>query len=83
MIRPEEFARQIKQITEAVKPNFSFRFGQIPSSYSGGRPTVKFDGETSNSIKTYPYLSSYAPAANDRVLVLFINNSAVILGKII
>ncbi|MCL6454377.1 MAG: hypothetical protein K6T78_12265 [Alicyclobacillus sp.] len=61
----------------------AFRIATIPSSYSGsGRPTLQFDGETSPTVRTYPYLSSYTPAAGDRVLVALVNHGGCILGKI-
>lgn len=57
------------------------KFGVIDPSYSSGNPKVTFDGETTLSTKTYPFLASYAPVASDRVLVAKINGSYVILGK--
>jgi len=60
-----------------------FRIGTIPASYTAGRPQVQFDGESSPSTKTYPYLSSYTPAAGDRVLIALVGNSGVVLGKIV
>ena len=60
-----------------------FRIGTIPGSYVSGRPTVQFDGEGAASTKTYPYLSSYAPAANHRVLLGKVGNGWVVLGRIV
>lgn len=60
-----------------------FKIGTIPAGYVSGRPTVKFDGESAASVRLYPYLGSYTPAANDRVLVAMVGHSGVILGKII
>lgn len=57
------------------------RLGTIPAGYVGGRPTVRFDGETTASTKTYPYLSSYAPAANDRVALERFGSTWLIIGK--
>lgn len=76
---PEEFLGIVK----GGGSKSSFRLGEIGSPYSSGRPTVIFDGETGASTKQYPYLSSYTPAANDRVLLVKVAGSYVILGKII
>ncbi|MFC4768748.1 hypothetical protein [Effusibacillus consociatus] len=61
----------------------AFRLGTIPTGYTSGRPTVLFDGETTASSRKYPYLSSYTPAANDKVLLGRVGNGWAILGKII
>lgn len=59
------------------------KLGTIPASYTTGKPTVQFDGESSASTKQYPYLASYTPVAGDRVLLVRIGNSWVIQGKIV
>ena len=41
------------------------------------------DGEDSPTTKKYTYMSSYVPAANDRVLIEEISGSYVIMGKVI
>ena len=61
----------------------AFRLGTIPSTYTSGRPQVQFDGESAASTRTYPYLGSYTPAANDRVLVAMVGHGGIILGKVI
>lgn len=54
------------------------------TSLSSGAPLVKFDGETYESQKLYKRLASYStPAVNDRVLMMPISGSYVILGKIV
>ena len=58
------------------------RLGTIPIDYVSGRPKIIFDGETVATTRTYPYLASYTPTADDRVLVLMVGNSGVVLGKI-
>lgn len=60
-----------------------YKLGKIDPSYTGGRPRIIFDGETTVSVKQYPYLGRYTPAANDRVLMLKIANSYVVFDKII
>ena len=52
-------------------------------SVTGG-VIVQFDGETSPSTKTYKRLASYSsPAVNDRVLLVRISGTYIILGKIV
>ena len=81
MISPRDFIEQVvdgrikRWITNTVNP---IQLGKVDPNYVSGRPSVIFDGETSLS-KPYPYLSSYAPQANDRVLVV----KGVVVGKII
>ncbi|WP_153124691.1 hypothetical protein [Peribacillus tepidiphilus] len=55
------------------------QFARVGPNYSGGRPRLIFDGETVVSGKAYPYLASYTPAANDRVMLV----KGVIIGKIV
>jgi len=79
-MKPEEFLNIVKSrgnVSSALK------IGTIPNTYVTGRPTVMFDGESIASTRTYPYLSSYAPVANDRVLIVAVGHGGVILGKII
>jgi hypothetical protein len=66
-------------------PPSRFVLGTIDSAYSGsGRPKVVLDGDTVPA-GPYPYLSSYTPAANDRVLMARVGVSGkfVILGKVV
>lgn len=64
------------------KESSQFLIGTISSTYSSGLPSVTVDGESTSTVKTYPYLSSYTPVASDRVLLALVSNSYVILGKI-
>ena len=66
----------------SYQPGTSFLIGTIPASYATGRPTIIFDGESVASVRTYPYLSSYTPTAEDRVLIAVVGRSGVVLGKI-
>lgn len=72
---PEEFIDMFKN----RKMEKMVKFAKIDSIYASGRPKLIFDGESVATIKTYPYLSSYTPAANDRVMLI----SNVIVGKIL
>jgi len=60
-----------------------FRLGTIPANYVSGRPRIQFDGESIASTRTYPYLASYTPVANNRVMVATVGHGGVVLGKII
>ncbi|MFO7295797.1 MAG: hypothetical protein C0P72_007215 [Clostridia bacterium] len=76
-----EFVALISSLNTKEKP---FTLGKIDPAYSGsGRPRVIFDGNTTVSSKTYPYLSSYTPQANDRVILANVGGTHVILGKIV
>lgn len=55
------------------------KFGTIVSNYTTGRPRVIIDGNTAATVKTYPYLASYTPAANHRVVIV----QGVVMGRII
>lgn len=68
----------------APRPTPTLWLATVASNYSGsGAPAVVFDGESAATTLLLPYLSSYTPAANDRVLVASIGHSYVILGKIL
>jgi hypothetical protein len=55
------------------------QFARVDPNYTSGRPRLIFDGENTVSGKAYPYLASYTPAANDRVMVV----KGVVIGKIV
>jgi hypothetical protein len=55
------------------------QFARVDPNYTSGRPRLIFDGESTVSGKAYPYLASYTPAANDRVMVV----KGVVVGKIV
>lgn len=54
------------------------RFAKIDPAYATGKPRLVFDGEAQATLKQYPYLASYAPAAGDAVMVVH----GVVIGKI-
>lgn len=80
MITPEEF---VSLVIGQGDNQRAFALGTIPGSYTSGRPTVTFDGESTVSTKAYPYLSPYTPAANDRVLLARVGHGWVILGEVV
>lgn len=67
-----EFLGLIKEEKKGI-----FRLGTI----TGGK--VKFDGEESASQKTYKRLGSYTLTNGDRVLLVRISGTYVVLGKVI
>lgn len=58
------------------------RLATIDPAYTTGLPKVTFDGESTLSTKRYPRLASYVPVAGDRVLMIPISASYVIIGKV-
>lgn len=74
--------RDTDRFKTVVNKESILRLGKIPSDYTTGRPSIIFEGETTASLKQYPYLGSYTPVANDWVLVVKVGNTYVILGKI-
>lgn len=79
MIQAADFLK----IAKGDTPKAPYRLGKIDSAYSSGRPKIVFDGETTASEKQYPYLISYTPAANDRVLMAKVAGSYIVIGKVI
>ena len=53
------------------------------AALSGGRPIVKFYGETKNSQKLYKYLAGYTPAVGDKVAMAKMGGTYVIVGKVV
>jgi hypothetical protein len=80
MISPADFFDTIAQVrTPALA--FDVRLAMVQTA--AGRPTLKFDGETLATTLAYPYLASYTPTIGDRVLVIMLNGSGVVLGKVV
>lgn len=60
------------------------RLGEVSSvDPNTGRPSIVFDGEVEPSVKRYTYLDSYMPTEGDRVLLLAVGNTYVVIGKIV
>jgi len=76
-----QFIELVRDITDDGSRD-TFALGTIPATYASGLPEVRFDSESVASIKLRPYLASYVPAANDRVLMARVGNGWVILGKV-
>ena len=60
----------------------AFKLGTIPQDYTTGNPAIIFDGEGGASMRTYPHLSSYTPAAGDRVILALVGHGGIVLGKL-
>lgn len=58
------------------------RLATIDPYYTVGNPRVIFDGEGSLSEKTYAFASDYSPTAGDRVYMLPVGNSFIVVNKI-
>ena len=60
-----------------------YKMGTV-TTLASGAPMVTFDGEATASQKLYKRMASYsAPAVNDRVLLLSISGTYIIIGKIV
>ena len=82
MINTQEFKNIIKEIIrEELSNQPGYKIGTIAST--NGKPTVTFAGEDQPSQKGYSYLASYTPAVGDRVLLVKIGGTYVILDKLI
>lgn len=71
---------QQQQTGPENKPN---KMGTIDPDYSGtGDPKVTFYGETTLSGKNYPYMPPYQPTAGDRVVLVPVGTTYLIIGSI-
>lgn len=77
----EEFINLLEKMIDK-KTSKPFKLGKVDPAYSTGLPKIVFDGETTASLKGYTHLSSYKPVANDRIIMAYISNTYVILGKV-
>jgi len=81
-MRAEDFLSVIKgYVQQFIKKIITL--GTVDSGYVSGRPRIVFDGESSASTKTYPYLARYSPTANDRVLLIKAGSTWVVVDKIV
>lgn len=60
-----------------------FALGTVDEGYAGGLPRVRFDNETTASVRTRPHLAGYVPAAGDRVLLGRVGSGWVVLGRVV
>jgi hypothetical protein len=61
------------------------RLGTVVALFSSpaGTAQIRFEGEEDPSDRQYPYLASYKPVVNDRVLLLPIAGTYIIVGKVL
>lgn len=63
------------------KPNV--RLGTVASVDTvTGRPSIIFDGETEPSLKRYPKSKGYTPVEGDRVYLIVVGNSYIVVDAI-
>lgn len=83
---PEDLLRTVSRYVQrdtASSATRPARLATIDPAYTSGRPRVIPDGESAPSGKRYPYLASYTPAPGDRVLMIPVGTSYVIVGRVI
>ena len=76
MINTGEFLNILKTDEKKV-----YKLGKIDPNYASGDPKILFDGETKVSVKKYKTIN-YSPFANDRVLLVNIAGTYLVLGKV-
>lgn len=85
----DDIARIVRQVISKML-NPWVRLAIVDSAYTTGLPKLQFEGEVDEdgvtpvlSTKQYSHLSSYSPAANDRVVVVKIAATWIIIGKVV
>jgi microcystin-dependent protein len=73
------FVAATRQPSSADKP---VRLAVVDSGYTTGWPKVTFEGESTLSGKQYPHIDSYAPAAGDRVVLVPVGTTYLIVGAV-
>jgi len=63
-------------------PKNPFKLGRVVS-VTDGLPSILFDGEETASGKLYARLDSYTPTVNDRVLLVKVSGTYIVLGKVV
>lgn len=81
MINSSEFKQLIEEIVQdETEGQPRFRIGTIATIE--GKPTIVFAGENEPSGKGYSFLSRYSPRIGDRVLLVRVKGTYVILDRI-
>ncbi|MBU9724118.1 MULTISPECIES: hypothetical protein [Bacillaceae] len=77
-----DFKGLIKDIVkEETQKQARFKIGTVANI--DDKPTIIFSGEENPSEKGYSYLGSYTPTVGDRVLLVRVKSTYVILDKLI
>ncbi len=85
MIEPRTFLDTLTGYVQASRQTSAdrpVRIAVIDPAYTSGWPNVTFEGESVMSTKGYVYVESYVPVAADRVLMLPVGNSYMIVGAV-
>lgn len=86
MTRAESLLAAVAGYTAATanpsSTNKPARMAVIDPSYTSGWPKVTFEGESTMSGKLYPHLDSYCPAASDRVVMVPVGTTWLIVGAV-
>lgn len=73
---------QLDEMKAFFEEDKAYRMAVV-DNVTGGRPYLRFYGETVASQKPYKYLQSYTPTQGDKVLVARVAKTYVILGKVV
>lgn len=82
MISTSDFLAMMKAISAPAETGARVRLGTIDPAYVGGNPKVTFDGEGALSGRGYAYLDSYLPWPGDRVALIEVGSTWLIVGSI-
>lgn len=83
-ITTTEFIEEVMRLQQQSAPwdNSIIRMATIDPNYQGiGLPAVRFDGEMGITISGYHYLSTFTPQPGDRVIMIRISTSWLIIGS--
>lgn len=85
MLSSAEFIEEVLQLQgtpQQAWDNPYVRMGTIDPTYTGvGLPCVRFDGEMTVSLTGYRFVPYYSPQPNERVVLLRISTSWLIIGS--
>jgi microcystin-dependent protein len=73
------YAAATRQPSSADRP---VKLAVVDPSYTSGWPKVTFEGESTLSGKLYPFLDSYSPSPSDRVVLVPVGSTWLIIGAI-
>lgn len=84
---PDSFLKTLGEYLQAQTADQSANqpalLGTIDSGYTTGLPRVKFDGETVTSDKVFAIANGYSPVANDRVVLIPVGTTYMIIAKVL
>lgn len=74
---------ELKDIQQQEQKEIYFRLAEVKGYFSSGSPKICFYGEEEESKKEYSYLSPCHPDIGDKVVLGNINDTWIILGKLL